>query len=763
MSGVKKFVQEIHRRSLWQVLGIYVVASWLVLQAVDTLAGALNLPDWAPPFALFLLIIGLPIVLATAFIQEGVSREAQAPASEITDDEAAEPEEAATHHRLFTWRNAILGGVLAFALLGLTAAGWMVTRTMGIGPAATLVARGVLDSRAPIVLAEFESDDEVLARAATEAFRVDLSQSPNVKLAEPGEVAAALGRMARDPQQAIDISTAREIAEREGMQAAIGGRISRAGTGYVFSAEILSAETGDVLTSQRTSAADSTEIIQAIDELSRKLRERIGESLGSLRSAPPLARVTTESLEALRLYSQAVRAVDMQDDNDRGIVLLEQAVELDTAFAMAWRKLGVVQSNRGDSRSVWVMPLTKAFEHRSRLSERERYLAMATYYAIVLNDPAQAITAYESMLALDPEDDYALNNISLVYATLEDTERREEMAVRALRADSTSTITHQNAIDAKVAAGKLDEAEAIFQQMADRFEETSTVDQFAPAMAAVRGDYDRAEQLYREWRERERSDLETRTNATWGLASLAALRGRLAESETLSREVMATEDERDRSASALGFAIGMGYREALVREDPQRGVRVVEEAMEAYPLQAMPPSDRPYFGIIGLYSLAGQPERARALLTEYEAEVDSVLQKADETGIHFARGSIALAEGRYDDAISELLRSERGSCVRRCSGLARAYDMAGQTDSAVATYERYLASPALFGSVFADQFNLAYFHERLGELYDERGDWEKAAEHYAKFVELWSGADAALQPRVQAAQRRLDEIFAARG
>ncbi|MEJ2339376.1 MAG: hypothetical protein P8Y15_10820, partial [Gemmatimonadales bacterium] len=69
MNRVIRLIREIHSRSLWQVLGIYVVGSWLVLQVVDTLAGALNLPDWAPPLALFLLIIGLPIVLATAVIQ----------------------------------------------------------------------------------------------------------------------------------------------------------------------------------------------------------------------------------------------------------------------------------------------------------------------------------------------------------------------------------------------------------------------------------------------------------------------------------------------------------------------------------------------------------------------------------------------------------------------------------------------------------------------------------------------------------------------
>ena len=72
---LKRFIREIHRRSLWQVLGIYLVASWAVLQVVDTLGGALNLPDGFDSFALALLILGLPIVLASAFIAGGAARD----------------------------------------------------------------------------------------------------------------------------------------------------------------------------------------------------------------------------------------------------------------------------------------------------------------------------------------------------------------------------------------------------------------------------------------------------------------------------------------------------------------------------------------------------------------------------------------------------------------------------------------------------------------------------------------------------------------
>ena len=51
----------------------------------------------------------------------------------------------------------------------------------------------------------------------------------------------------------------------------------------------------------------------------------------------------------------------------------------------------------------------------------------------------------------------------------------------------------------------------------------------------------------------------------------------------------------------------------------------------------------------------------------------------------------------------------------------------------------------------------------LGQLHDEQGDLETAAVHYARFVELWAEADPELQPRVRAAQARLEEIVRERG
>ena len=59
--------------------------------------------------------------------------------------------------------------------------------------------------------------------------------------------------------------------------------------------------------------------------------------------------------------------------------------------------------------------------------------------------------------------------------------------------------------------------------------------------------------------------------------------------------------------------------------------------------------------------------------------------------------------------------------------------------------------------------NRPILFERLGQLYDEQGDLENAALYYARFVVLWAEADDELQPRVEAARARLEEIIRERG
>ncbi len=93
--------------------------------------------------------------------------------------------------------------------------------------------------------------------------------------------------------------------------------------------------------------------------------------------------------------------------------------------------------------------------------------------------------------------------------------------------------------------------------------------------------------------------------------------------------------------------------------------------------------------------------------------------------------------------------------------LGEAYDRAGQTDSTLAIYERYISTPSLF-RLSEDAVQLPIIYRRLGELYEERGDDERAADYYSRFVDLWKDADPELQPVVADARARVAQLVGER-
>jgi hypothetical protein len=94
--------------------------------------------------------------------------------------------------------------------------------------------------------------------------------------------------------------------------------------------------------------------------------------------------------------------------------------------------------------------------------------------------------------------------------------------------------------------------------------------------------------------------------------------------------------------------------------------------------------------------------------------------------------------------------------------LANAYDVAGRTDSTVAILEHSLATRES-GRILTDNLWLAHAYKRLGELYDAKGNAERALLWYGRFVELWKNADPELQPQVTAVKKRMRELEARKG
>jgi len=731
--------------------GLFLLAAAAVLGVVYSLTMQLGLPDWVPWGALGLLAVGLPVMVITGLVER---RRAELKATGMWSLSGE-----TGMHRHMTWRKTTRGGMVAFGGLATLAVIYTIMRLAGIGPVGTLVASGKLSARDKLIIADFDNrtSDSTLGRSVTEAFRIDLAQSPVVSLLGSAEVGNALRRMNRDPETAVSPAIAREVAVREGAKAVVVGEISPIGKGLVLSARLVALD-GAELVAIRETAADDGEILGAIDRLSKRVRERIGESLKTIRANEALDEVTTSSLEALRLYSEGARAAD-HGENERGVALLKQAVALDSSFAMAWRKLAVVLTRTGAGPEEFLLASSRAYQYRQRLPDVERYHTEAWYYDNVLDDRERAIAAYRAILEIKPDDPIAPINLANLLGQKGQWAEQERLARQVIEGgDDRGGPPWNNLIGALRDQGKLAEAWQAVEawSRADsgstgplriRAEMYASARQYDSASAAI-ADYARAA-----------TEVSSQSGALSLAADVAEVQGKLAEAERQRRAGRALWERRGVTRRNLGFALDAAVTTLRLRRDRAEAARMVQAALAEHPLSELPPLERPYLWLSRIYSQMDQPEKARRMIAEHKAAIPDSLRRND-IGLDFAEGHVALAEGRARDALASYRRAwERSGCTPcrfAFDDIARAFDAMGETDSAIAYYRLRNEDPGV--SVGRDAWELASSYRRLGELYEAKGDKQAALEFYGRFTDLWKDADTELQPQVAEVRRRMAKL-----
>jgi tetratricopeptide (TPR) repeat protein len=719
-----------------RVGGLFLLVAAAVLGVAYFLTQQLGLPDWVLRGAALLLLLGLPIMIVTGLVER---RRAQLLSSgRVT---------ASGEHGLkqyVTWRRATQGGIAAFGVLAVGTIIYTAMRLLGIGPVGTLVASGKLAARDKLIVADFvnRSADTTLAQSVSEAFRIDIAQSQVVNVLGSSTVGQVLRRMNRDPELPLDV---------------VVGEISPIGKGLVLSAKVLTAVDGTELVSARETADDDTQILPAIDRLSKRIRERIGESLRTIRGNEPLAAVTTSSLEALRLYTEGARASDA-GDADKAITLLQQAITLDTGFAMAYRKLSVALGNSLGSTAAAVDAATRAYRHRDRLTEVERYQTEAYYYFAVEFDPEKQISAYRAILELKPDDPIAPNNLAIALYSRRRWSEAEVVARRWIDEQHGGGNIYVNLQVPLLAQGKYDAARAALDEFARRDSGNVLIPRLRYAYYISRGMLDSAHVAIRQYAARA-TDPSDKALLLRIQGATALYQGREAEFEQSVRQFMEEAEHRGLPGDFIGAAAVIARARIVYRHDVPGGLKVLEEALARHPLSAMQPEDRPYGVLIPVYALAGQGDKARSLLKEFQTEVPPGLRRGS-IDAHSAAGYVNMMEGKPEQAISEFRQAYEEdfctSCVQSDIGLA--FDQAKQPDSALAAYKRAVDTPKTNGSMVTAPWDEPRALQRVGELYEARGDKANALAYYGRFTKLWADADPELQPVVKDVKARMARL-----
>jgi Flp pilus assembly protein TadD len=589
---------------------------------------------------------------------------------------------------------------------------------------------------------------------------VDFQQSKLVSPVEADYVRRVLRRMQRPDSVPVDLAVAREIAQREGFKAVIAGELQQVGPSVLISAELVNAQTGEVLATARQTAKDSTGILDAVDRVSKQLREKIGESLRSIRADAPLAEVTTSSLEALRKYSQALKAQSQSGSGD-AIALLEEAVAADSTFAMAWRRLGTILTNAGIRPARAAEALQRAYDLREHLTFRERKLTETSYYSDARGQLDSAIAAVQSLLTEYPNDSWAHNNLGVMYETTGHTAEAERSYSRAAALEPENILPWGNIYTLRIGAGRFDSAAATLRELQTRFPAGPSMDMRKTLLPLGRREYAAAEDSLRAMTVR------YQTNAVWhdqflnNLAGVLALEGKLDEANRTLATLAELRYKRGEVGSGMEAELARVIPIALYREDQPAAKAALDGILKARPMERMAENDRPLVRLIGAAVSAGDRETATRLLEEFERNRGNIPGRAWTFLKDIARGQVlAMRKETIPEAVAELRKSRETckTCVEAHMGMA--FDRAGMTDSALAHFQSWadVGENLWEAGVYWHTAPIAYI--RLGELYEAKGDKTRALDFYGRFTELWREADPEFQPKVKEVRRRIAELRA---
>jgi tetratricopeptide (TPR) repeat protein len=757
-----------------KALGIYAVAFGAVAILAKAAIVGIGLPDWVFPGSLVVMALGLPVILWTGYVQR-VTRRAMAatptftpggtPAMKLQGTMATMALKAAPH---VSWYRTARGGMYALGVFVAMIVAFMGMRAFGIGPFGSLVATGAFKERDRVIIADFSvaNADSSLGRVVGDAIRAGLGDSRVFTLVTPAEMGGALQRMQLPPTSHVNLATARQMALREGVKAIIDGDVTMVGTSYIVAVRLVTADSARELASFRGTAKGSDDIITVADDLSRKLRAKAGESLRRVQATPALAYASTSSLEALRKYSDAARANDIERDFPRAVRLLREAVSLDSNFAEGWRKLAVAMRNGGGfPPSASDSAIQRAYNLRDRMTERERDAVLAYYYQGSPGyDRSKAIATYERMLARG-DSSVALQNLAVALGTRQQFARAESLYRTQLVREPNSQNATNNLLSVLANQGKWRDRDSLIAVSRKRF---GNVLWIRANDVGNMVDSNRIADAFRMLDSaRKAGDQRDPSWAPGFLAGGYELTGQFRQSEAMRDQVRAINVTRGRAAPLAFFVGGRinGRLEAGLPYAPL--ISAFEAAIDSMKVETLPLTDRPYLYFAEMYAKMDRADKARAWLAKYESTVkDTALRRWNQPDYQHTVSHVLAAEKKWQDAARQvrLMASRPDGPTNSCAECVHteALDLflrAGMADSALASYNAYLRTPVGSRPRSGPNYDLgAPVTEALAKIYDTKGDVKNAAKLYGEFVEIWKDADPELQPRVKAARERLAQL-----
>jgi serine/threonine protein kinase/Flp pilus assembly protein TadD len=315
---------------------------------------------------------------------------------------------------------------------------------------------GLRDS---LLLTEFENTtgEAVFDMTLKMALAFSLAQSPFLDIVPDTRVAQTLRLMGRKPDERVTKELGEEICMRQNLKAFITGSISSFGNIYVLTLEAINARNNESLGREFEQVNSREEVLNALTRAATGLRERLGESLGSIEKFNvPSESITTSSLEALKIFVLGREQI-VNGRQFEAIPFYKKALELDPNFALAYTELAVVYRNT-DQWTLAADMTKKAYELRDAVSESEKLRITYYFHNFVNGELDKAIDTLELWRNTYPNFVVSYVSLSDSMERIGQSEKAVAFAREGIRIDPNYATIYMNLVESLVSLGRYDEA-----------------------------------------------------------------------------------------------------------------------------------------------------------------------------------------------------------------------------------------------------------------------------------------------------------------
>ncbi len=597
----------------------------------------------------------------------------------------------------------------------------------------------ILTEKDTIVLADFaNTTGEAVFDGPTlkEALAVDLGQSPFLNILSEDKVTETLSLMGRSPDEHLTKDVTKEICERAGGKVYVAGAIAGLGNQYVISLDAFNCNTGDAVAREQAQTNGKDKLLVTLSDTASKLRAKLGESLASIQKFDaPLDQATTSSLEALKIYSVGVKA-RREKGVLEGAAQFRRASELDPNFALAYASLAICDYDLNQT-ALAKHEITKAFELRDRVTQREKLHITTFYYDIGVGDLEKATEGYRDWIQTYPRDAQAHLDLGVEYSEMGKYREALSEFGESMRLEPDNVITVGDLAATYTALNRFDEALSEFNNARAKKLDDVFTDETMYGIAFVRGDTATMRKIFDESAgkpgfEDVMLDMQADTDAYAGHAKAAR--------ELSKRASQSASAASSKEVAALWQVFGslrdatFGF-EKEAHEEAGASLAMSPESRDAQTLAAV------------VFARTGDAARARALVDglnkDYPANtiVQSAWIPTVNAQLEFGRGNgakaVELLQPTSPYELGQTIGSLNNSCMYQVYLRGEAYLQAKQGTAAATEFQKLLDHRGIVWNCWSG----ALAHLGLARARAEAGDAGGARTAYQDFFALWKDAD----------------------